>query len=552
MTRGARISNALGSRSALGLMVVGAFLIGEANVSNNDRLVWWGVGVSAIIAGAIRLGQTWSGWPSAHEITRLGRWWTPFLVAAISYFVAFLIMLPTPMGDQPHYELESLGLAYEQTRDMTLNYARPGRRKLVYPFGPLDSHAFRYKPHGELVLTHNVGLPLLLTPAVPWVRVSHAVSPVKVRWPWNLEMIFLAALAAQLLYRILRRLRPHHPLLVAGVWASAVFCAPMVVYATEVYPEIPAVLLALIAVDALLKPPRRATILVGACASTLMPWLHQRFLPIAVLLVLGLAIRALAALPIEQRRTGAGAREAAWVLAPLLLGLVVMGLAFQHWYGSPLPGAPWRLRQLRLPHSLSASWSASAGGFWSAQRGWLPFSPVGILGLASLGYAVARYGSWALFGLAAAGAYLLTFAITGVDPGFSFPARYEVILMPFAALPLLIAASDLTLVRRVFWPLAGLTLYLTLAIALQPPLTIAPTDVPPGSPELLWSWFVHIWPGIIPTHVHRFPDVAPVCACTSALVAVSVAGYFVRGTAKRLAPREQVHDRPIGGSAQGG
>jgi len=399
----------------------------------------------------------------------------------------------------------------------------------MFPLGLPDVHAYRYKPGGELVGVANVGLPLLLAPAVPWVRAGQALSPGKERWPWNVEIILLAALAAQLLYRILRRLRPQYPLLVAGVWASVVFSAPMVVYASQIYPEIPAVLLALIAVDALLKAPRRHTIAIGACACALLPWVHVRFLPIAALLVLGLAIRALAALPAEQRHAAAGVRSAAWAIGPLLLSLVVMGIAFEHWYGSPLPNAQYRLAQTRQPRTLSDSWTALTGTFWSAERGWLPYAPVYILALASLGYTVRRYRLWALFGLVVAGAYLLNLTIQGSNPGFSFAGRYAVILMPFAAVSLLIAVTDLAPVRWVFLPLAAFTLFLTLAIVLEPPPSVAgvPGVTGPGYPLQLWSWFVHIWPNIIPSDSHLYPDAGTLLAWSFTLLAVSVAGYFV-------------------------
>jgi hypothetical protein len=525
----ARMWNALGRRSAVTLIVVGALLTAEAVISQRHRLAWWVLAAGAIMVGAIRLRQTWSGWPSGDEIARLGRQWRPFLVAASVYFAAFLVMAPLATGDQPHYELESIGLAYDQTRDMTLNYTLPDRRNLVYRSDlRLESHAYRYKRGGELVLGHNVGLGLALTPAVPWVEAAHSASPTKERWPWSIEIIIFAALAAQLLYRILTRLRPHHPAIVAGVWASVVFSAPVVVYASQVYPEIPAVLLALIAVDALMRPPTRRAIVSGAAATALLPWLHQRFLPIAALLALGLAIRALAALPLEQRRTAAGVRRAAWAIVPLVVSVVVMAIAFQRWYGSPLPNAPWRVRQVRLPYTLSASWEALAGAFWSAQRGWLPFAPIGILALASIGYTVRRYGVWALYGLAVAATYVLSFTVTGARPGFSFAGRYELILMPFVALPLLIAVADLAPVRWVFWPLAVFTLYLTLAIVFEPPGPVTGFTVPvPIHPVLLWQWFVNIWPGIIASARHPYPGVSSAFAWSLAVLAVSVAGYFV-------------------------
>ncbi len=530
----------------MALIVCGILVIAEVMVSHAQRVAWSGdygwqrvlalaLGVGAIVAGASRLRLTWSGWPSEREIAEFGRRSTPFLVAAVVYFFAFVIMSPVSEGDQPHYELESVGLAYEQTRDMTKEYAEADRYRLMFPLGLPDVHAYRYKPGGELVLVHNVGLPLLLAPAVPWVREASVLSPNKQLWPWNIEIILCAALAAQLLYGILRRMRPHHRYLVAGVWASAAFSAPMVVYASQVYPEMPAVLLALIAVDALMRPPTRRTIVIGAVASALMPWLHVRLLPIAALLVFALAIRAVGVLPTGDRRTAAGIRSAAWAVVPILLSLVAMGIAFQHWYGSPLPDAQYRLAITRQPQTLSASWATLMGGFWSATRGWLPYSPACILGLAGIGYTVRRYRLWALFGLAVAGVYLVNLTIQGSTPGFSFAGRYTVILMPFAALPLLIAVADIRPVRWVFWPLATLTLYLALAVVFEPPPPVAgvPGVTGPGYSPHLWSWFVNIWPEVVPSAAHFYPDAGAVLGWSFALFAVSVAGYFVRPSQSR-------------------
>jgi hypothetical protein len=532
--RGASIGSAL--------LVAGALLVAEAIVSHRHQLVWAAVGSAAIIAGAASLWTTRRDWPSHHEIGRLGRRWRPFLAAAVVYLIAFAVIAPAPAGDQAHYELESIGLAYDQTRDMTANYSDRSRYELVFKNfafkqeanGSYVGEANRYKSGGELVLPENVGLPLLLTPAVPWAKIGKLPGQKNGRWPWNVEIIFFAALAAQLLYRMLTRVRPNRPRLVAAVWASIVFSPPMVIYASSVYPEIPAALLALIAVNSLSQPPTRRTLLVGGCASALMPWLQVRYLPIAALLVLGLAVRQLAAVPRGERLIGAQVRSVAWTIAPFLLSLLVMGIAFEHWYGSPWPTAPYRLPQTRVftPHTLSASWVALAGAFWGTARGWLPYAPVAILALASIGYTLRRYRAWTLFGLLVAGVYLLNLTIQGSSPGFSFAGRFEVILMPFAALPLVVATADVSTVRRVFWPLAALTLYLSFAIVLEPPpVVVALHNAPLGPPSgaVLWKWFVNIWPQVIrTTAASAYPDAPAVLAWGAALLAGCVAGYFVR------------------------
>lgn len=525
--------HALGRRGAVALTVVGVLLIAEGTISHRYVFAWWSVGAGAIVAGAICAWQTRSGWPSQPAVKRLARRWIPFLVAVIVYFTAFAILNPQPFGDQPYYELESLGLAYEETRDMSLDYTLPSRIRLVFPYRPLAPQSYRYKRGGELLSVHNVGLPLLLALAVPWVTPHSAVSLDQHRWPWNVEIVLIAALAAQLLYRMMKRLRPEHPGLVAAVWASVVFSPPMVIYASQIYPEMPAVLLALIAVDALVKPPSQRTTLVGAVSCALLPWLHVRFLPIAALLALALAIRSLSAVVPEQRRSVVGARSTAWALMPLLLSLVVMGVAFQRWYGSALPNAPYRLPQTHLPESLSAVWRAVIGGFWGNQEGLLPVAPVCILALASVGYAARRYRAWTLFGVAVASIYMATIGIEGSYGAFSFGGRYELIVVPFAALALLIAVCDLAQLRPIFWAFALVTLYLTLAITFAPPLTVKRIGY--RASTQFWSWFIHIWPTIIPSTGNRYPGAAQALAWTSVLLAASVAGYFVPALHRHLA-----------------
>ena len=49
----------------------------------------------------------------------------------------------------------------------------------------------------------------------------------------------------------------------------------------------------------------------------------------------------------------------------------------------------------------------------------------------------------------------------------------------------------------------------------------------PGYPLLLWPWFVHIWPEVIPSAIHFYPDASTVIAWSLVLLAISVAGYFV-------------------------
>jgi hypothetical protein len=379
-----------------------------------------------------------------------------------------------------------------------------------------------------------VGLPLLLAPGVPVLKEFQVVAPYKARWPWHLEMIFLAALAAQVLCRILRRLKPEDRFLRTAVWASVSFSAPMVVYASQIYPEIPAALLALIAVDAMLKGATRSTILVGAAAVSVMPWLHVRYAPIAVLLAVGLAARALSGIPDGRRTPAVSVRTAAWALAPLFASVVVMLIAFEHWYGSPLLSAQYQGPGAQ-GHSLSGAYRYLAGALWSSDRGWLPFAPVALLAVAAVPYACRRYGRWAVYGAFVAVAYLVLLSAEDADPGFSFAGRYEVILMPFAAIPLLRLLSEFRPARWIFWPLAALSVFLTAAVVLEPTATIAGipgVNGPLLQPHDLWKWFVDLWPAIAQTGRGSYPDVSSVVAWTAGLL-------LLGGVAYGLIPRWQ-------------
>jgi hypothetical protein len=529
---------AIGRCWAWGLVLLGGVAVGESALAGHFHVYHasgfgWkrgGLligGLAAIVLGLVGVWRTWNGWPSEDEVWRAGRRWVPFLVAFGVYFSAFVVMSPVPEGDQPHYEIEAMSLAYDQDRDVSNDYAIPDRFQPI--FGPKvpDMHGRRYKRGGPLVPVDNVGLPLLLAAGVPVLKEMQVVAPGKARWPWHLELIFLAALAAQVLYRILRRLKPDERFLRTVVWASVAFSAPMVVYASQIYPEMPAVLLALIAVDAMLNVPTRRTILTGAAAVSLMPWLHVRYFPIALLLAVGLAIRAVLDLPDGQRRLAVSAPTAAWALAPLAASMVVMAIAFQHWYGSPLLDAQYQ-GSAAQGHTWAGAYRYLAGALWSSQRGWVPFAPVVLLALAAVPYACRRYGRWALYGALVAVAYLGLLAAQNADPSFSFAGRYEVILMPFAAIPLLILLSEFRPARWIFWPLAGISMVLTAAVVLEPTAAIAGVpgvDGPMLQPHDLWKWFVDRWPAIATTGQGRYPDVPSVVAWSAGFLLVCASAY---------------------------
>ena len=178
----AKTWSAIGRRGIAALILVGGVLVAEAIMSHVRDVGWSGhygwqrvlmmaVGVIAILAGAVRAWQSHGEGFSQNELAGIGAAGLPFFDRRHRVLHRIRAHVPRPLeGDQPHYELQSVGLAYEQTRDMTKDYALPDRFHIMFPLGLPSIEAACYKPGGELVGEHNVGLPLLLAPLVPWVE----------------------------------------------------------------------------------------------------------------------------------------------------------------------------------------------------------------------------------------------------------------------------------------------------------------------------------------------------------------------------------------------
>jgi hypothetical protein len=496
-------------------------------------------GASSTLAGFAMVRKGWVGNPSRARVLRLVRALCPLLVALAVYCAAFVVLNPIATGDQPHYELASMSLAYDQSRNATRAYSDQAWTSTVYPGGRLSTYdeAYAYTNKHELMPLENVGLPLVLAAGVPWVEFAESQNSNDARWPWNLEMIILAAIAAQLLYCLLRRFRPHEPVLTAAVWMCTVFCAPMVVYASQIYPEIPMMLLALIVADCLTRKPTVFTGVVGGCAAAAMPWFHIRFVPVAVLLELALIVRAGAHHRARGRPTRSVVRAVAPVLAPFLASFALMAVAFQAWYGSPWITAPYRIAAVRQPQTLVASYRAITQLFLGSHMAALPFAPVGLLALVAVPLFCRRYGRWALFALSVATVYVLTVTIEGSWIGYSFQGRYMVWLIPFGAVPLLFLVTEYRIARLAFEALAVVTAWIAISVVAQPPDTVSQS----GPDVTLWTRLVQLWPRI---PEKGYTDVVAVAAWTACILIVAAAIYVAGTWGRRPARSRRLEAEP--------
>jgi hypothetical protein len=213
-------------------------------------------------------------------------------------------------ADEPQYLLTALSLGEDRSLDIRDERAAE-RHRVFHEAGlPLQENL---QSDGSRVSPHDPLLPALL--AVPmvlggWVAAKLALAAMA------------GALAAAMLWVAVRRFGV--PLWVA-VLAVATFslAAPLAVYGTQVYPELPAALAVTVAIGAIAGPLDRRGVIVLGAAVLALPWLAVKYLPVAVALVLVGAVR----LWVRDRRALAA------LTVVLGAGAVVYLVAHQAWYG---------------------------------------------------------------------------------------------------------------------------------------------------------------------------------------------------------------------------
>lgn len=405
----------------------------------------------------------------------------PFVLAFAVYLFVFVAMhRPATAGDEPHYLITAESIGYDFDVDLRNDYASRDRVLRVVNVFPLPPHAGVYKASSELRPYRGVGLPAVLAPGVRLGGLTGA----------RLVMILIAALMADQLYRLLRDLRLRRRYRVLA-WATAVFCLPIVIFTSQVYPELPGALLVLVALRVMVKGASRpAALALGSSAAAALVWLHVRFLFVSVACLAGLALAGCIRGWSPSRRTGGltGIVEAAralvarcavvltkqWrritlpVFVPYAIVFGLLCVAFQHWYGSPDP---------RTPYEALGSNTIGSGGwdFWyefalrdllNPVVGWIPFAPVHWLGFAALGCLVMRYRWPAAACVAAAVGYELLVASVGPNVGWGLPGRYPMIVIPLIAIPIALVIQEVRATRILFLPLfAASLLFAAVAVA---------------------------------------------------------------------------------------
>jgi hypothetical protein len=395
----------------------------------------------------------------------------PFILALGIYLVAFQQMNPELTGDEPHYLLVAQSIAFDRDFALDNDYASRDRTLRIADVFPLDPepHAARYAPSAHLRPVHGIGLSALLAPAVALGGLTGA----------QLAMIFIAALLAYQLFRLLRQLG-FRPLVRIAAWLAVVACSPVIAFTSQIYPELPGALILVVALRIMVSRAQPVALAAGSAAAATLIWLHVRYFPLAFGVLLGLALSACSA-----RRGGLGtsvgdgalariraagatlvscaARD--WrtvtlpIVAPFALGLAFFAVAFEHWYGSPNPATPYRA--FSTTQAGDAGWSFlydyALQDIFDPVHGWIPYVPVHLLGLAALGCLIVRFGWPAVGCLVFAVGYELILASAAPNIGWGLPARYLMILVPLIAVPIAVALQYVRAARLVFVPLLAVS-----------------------------------------------------------------------------------------------
>jgi hypothetical protein len=345
---------------------------------------------------------------------------TPFVLLPAAVYLAILPWTATarpPDGDEPYYLLLAHSLAEDGDVDLADEYRDQAWRRFTsqriepQPGDPVG-------PGGEVFSRHEPLLPLLLAPAYGAAGVFGA----------RLLMLALAALAAG---RLLVAALAQPGVTARGAfraWALFAFAPPLLLYSSQIWVEVPAVLAVTMVIEARARlratrgRARLADWLRLALPLALLPLLKLRLLlvaaPLALLVVAGL------------RRSRRLQLALAGGFAVLVVGLLIVN---QVAYGNPLKmHSVEELALGRVP--LERILRGGVGLLFDCAFGLLAAAPIWLLAVPALAGLVARLEPLCLE-LAAFAPYLVAVASRREwYGGWSPPFRYGLVALPVLAL----------------------------------------------------------------------------------------------------------------------
>jgi hypothetical protein len=365
-----------------------------------------------VVGLAISLSRLARGLPSVAASGRTIGLAGFVLYLGVGYWISSKVGLS---GDEPHYLLITYSLLNDLDLEVQNNYGAEDYRSFYQ--GKMEPRLATGTPYS----VHGIGVPVLLAPGFAALGLFGVL----------LTEALISALLLHAIYQASLRITASPS---ASLFAVAGFglTSPALFLSVSAYPELPAALVAALAVGRLLDPePPRAfaafawTLVLGA-----LPFLHVKFLPLGGLLIAAFAYQ-----------FGRRARSSlAWLSAGAAVSVGSFLLVTFLTLGSFDPTASYGRQRIfleRVPLGI-------AGLLFDQEYGLLLHAPIYLLGFAGI---VSLFRRNALLG-AVSFLALLSVAIPGAahplwSGGTSPPARFL-----FPALPLMTLAAAALLGRE--------------------------------------------------------------------------------------------------------
>lgn len=432
--------------------------------------------------------------PSSRH-THPGRAWIAgiFLVTLLIYSLwtpRVLHYTQPPSGDQPYYLMTTISLVEDQDLDQYNNYHDADYDQFYPSYGgvyppdfpgipapyPLPSEGHMAtatnRPSKAWYSKHGLGVPLLIVPGWVLGKVLKPLLPNLTLhgnggWPAVVfQFNLLGALLAVQVFLLAWEMTGKRWIGLV-VWATLAFSNPQMSYSYLIFPELPAALLTVYAFRHLRlgwSMNRSLRLLSVGLSIGYLPWLHNRLLPVALVLTAYGAHRWWRTQR-PRRDTGRGeCRSLLLFVSPILVSGGAMA-AYHYWlYGSLLSNVQDHAGFFNplLAKGRMSILLAILGLLLDQQWGLLPYAPVlalSFVGIATLVRSCERrqVGAWLMMIILP---YFLIVAAYKVWWGaWCPPARYLGPVTPLLAIPLAtsLASEDCTVYKILYALLAGIS-----------------------------------------------------------------------------------------------
>ncbi len=326
-------------------------------------------------------------------------------------------------GDEPHYLVLAHSIVTDGDLDLWDDYNEEAAWRAFYAGPELSPHYAAGV--GGRYATRTTGLSFYLAPFY-WIGLATGAV---VFWA-RLGMALLYAALMAVVYLLCRDLGlPRRA--AAGAWLFGSFTVPLAFYSYSIYPEVPAALLTVAGLRAMLRWEGRGARqpLLAGLALALLPWLGLKYAAVA-------AVAGVAFLATTVRKSAAPLRSAGYLLLFPAISAAAFALFLYSFYGTLSPAAIYAgvgdgsRPAAELNRGLLAADAGTPAGvlrlglayLFDQRDGILFYSPIFLFGIAGLMLMLGRVrGGWTM--LAIFLAHWAAYSFSGWSSGHAPPGR---------------------------------------------------------------------------------------------------------------------------------